>query len=67
MRCHICDRIMSPTEIKFNKNERGGMMPCNTCIEESEGLFIESEEELDKYFSSEELDYSLHVPDFIED
>ena len=53
MRCHICDRILSPTEIKFNKKEPGGMEPCSTCIEESEGLFQDSEEELDEYFNSD--------------
>lgn len=53
MHCHICDRLLKPEEIKFNK-DHDKWDPCSTCIEISESLFNDDdEEEIEKQLALE--------------
>ncbi len=55
MKCHICDRQLSPDEIKLTtKYERGKFAPCGTCLSIIEEVFEPlSEEELDLLIDTE--------------
>jgi cytidine deaminase len=57
MHCHICDRELSPDEIKMTPAYgRGDFAPCGTCLAVIEEVFEpDSEEDLDRVFIDIEL------------
>lgn len=52
MKCHICDRQLSPDEIKMTPAYgKGGFSPCGTCLTVIKEVFEpSSEEDLDRVF-----------------
>lgn len=44
MRCHICDRTLSETEVKFNR-PADEWEPCGTCLTEISEVFEDYPEE----------------------
>lgn len=52
-RCYICDRILSPEEIQFNR-DHDDFDPCGTCLEVINDLFNhDDEEEIDAQLAVE--------------
>ena len=55
MRCFICNAILLPEEVKFNKKHEE-WEPCNRCLHEIEEVFEDplDEEEIDRLLIEEE-------------
>lgn len=48
MRCNICDRILSPEEVHFNR-DHDDFDPCGTCLEVINNIFEHPDEaEIDR-------------------
>lgn len=57
MRCHICDSVLSETEVKFNK-KHDEFDPCGTCLEIIDSVFEDTipEEQMKKKQLDEEVE-----------
>lgn len=61
MRCHICDNLLAPDEIKFYK-PRNQWEPCGTCIDVSEQVFgAVPEDEIDAALNQTTVE-ALYAP-----
>jgi hypothetical protein len=65
MHCHICDKILSQEEIKFER-KYNKYAPCRECIQAAEECFSDkSEEEIDKELDDEEESFTDDEDDFL--
>lgn len=52
MRCNICDRDLSPDEIKINRGLKGKFEPCGVCLDVIKEVFeADDEKAMDDAFN----------------
>lgn len=44
MRCHICNSVLSPTEVQFNRDHKD-WDPCGKCLDAISEVFNDDDEE----------------------
>lgn len=62
MKCHICDRQLSETEIQYN-TDHGDFDPCGVCLEVIQSCFEPADEEEITEQLDEELWYNTEDDD----